>query len=100
MPTTGGPSRRDSGALHDDSPDGPHTLGPMKAVIIRRFGGPEVLQLAELPDPLAGPNEVRIRVHAAGTNPVDAGNRSDGTWAGLELPHIPGYDVAGIVDQV
>jgi len=69
-------------------------------VIIRRFGGPEVLQLTELPDPLAGPHEVRIRVHAAGTNPVDTGNRSDGTWAALELPHVLGYDVAGIVDQV
>jgi NADPH:quinone reductase len=72
----------------------------MKAMMIRRFGGPEVLQVAELPDPVAGPHEVRIEVHAAGTNPVDTGNRSDGTWAALELPHVLGYDVAGIVDQV
>ena len=72
----------------------------MRAVRIERFGGPEVLQLADLPDPQAGPGDVRIAVHAAGTNPVDASNRSDGSWAGLDLPHVPGYDVAGVIDQV
>jgi len=68
--------------------------------VIERFGGPDVLQVAEVPDPQAGPGQVRIAVHAAGTNPVDASNRDDGSWAGLDLPHVPGYDVAGIVDQV
>jgi NADPH2:quinone reductase len=72
----------------------------MRAVVIERFGGPDVLQVAEVPDPQAGPGQVRIAVHAAGTNPVDASNRDDGSWAGLDLPHVPGYDVAGIVDQV
>jgi NADPH2:quinone reductase len=72
----------------------------MRAVAIERFGGPEVLQLVDLPDPQAGPGQVRVAVHAAGTNPVDASNRSDGSWAGFDLPHVPGYDVAGVVDQV
>lgn len=72
----------------------------MRAVVIERFGGPEVLRLADLPDLQAGPGQVRVAVHAAGTNPVDAGNRSDGSWAGLDLPFVPGYDVAGVVDQV
>jgi NADPH:quinone reductase len=72
----------------------------MRAVRIERFGAPDVLHLVDLPDPQAGPGQVRIAVHAAGTNPVDASNRSDGSWAGIDLPHIPGYDVAGVVDQV
>jgi NADPH2:quinone reductase len=72
----------------------------MRAVRIERFGGPDVLQLVDVPDPDVGPGQVRIAVHAAGTNPVDASNRSDGSWARLELPHVPGYDVAGVIDQV
>src|SRR5215471_6606563 len=72
----------------------------MRAIVIERFGGPQVIQLTDLPDPQAGTGQVRIAVHAAGTNPVDTSNRSDGTWARLELPHVLGYDVAGVVDQV
>src|SRR3954462_2538675 len=72
----------------------------MRAVMIERFGGPDVLVLRELPDLRTGPGQVRIAVEAAGTSPVDASNRSDGSWAGIELPHVPGYDVAGVVDQV
>lgn len=72
----------------------------MRVVVIERFGGPEVLQLADLPDPRVGAGEVRIAVHAAGANPIDASNRSDGSWAGIDLPHVPGYDVAGVVDRV
>ena len=37
---------------------------------------------------------------AAGTNPVDASNRADGSWAGIECPHVPGYDVAGVIDAM
>jgi NADPH:quinone reductase-like Zn-dependent oxidoreductase len=58
----------------------------MKAVVVNGFGGPEVLRVGEVPDPLAGPGQVRVAVHAAGTNPVDAGNRADGAWAGLRPP--------------
>jgi NADPH2:quinone reductase len=72
----------------------------MRAVSSERFGDADVLKVVDLPDPQAAPGHVRIAVYAAGTNPVDASNRSDGSWAGIELPHIPGYDVAGVVDQV
>jgi NADPH:quinone reductase len=72
----------------------------LKAVLAERFGGPDVLRLTEVPDPVTPPGCVRIAVHAAGLNPVDAGNRVDGTWAGLTAPCILGYDVAGFVDEV
>lgn len=71
----------------------------MKAIIVREFGGPDVLEQDEVADPVPGAGEVRIAVHAAGANPVDAGNRADGTWAGIRLPWIPGYEVAGVVES-
>jgi NADPH:quinone reductase len=70
----------------------------LRAVVVRRFGGPDVLEYGEVLDPQPGAGEVRIAVRAAGANPVDAGNRADGTWAGIELPWIPGYEVAGVVE--
>src|SRR5258708_18118797 len=70
----------------------------MKAVIVTEFGGPEQLRLADVPDPVPGPGQVRIAVRAAGVNPVDAGNRTDGSWAGLQTPCILGYDIAGVVE--
>lgn len=72
----------------------------MKAVIVDRFGGPEVLRLVTLPDPVPGEGQVRVAVHAAGTNPVDAANRADGRWAGLTAPCVLGYEIAGVVDAV
>src|SRR5260370_35491931 len=72
----------------------------MKAVIVTEFGGPEQLRLAEVPNPVPGPGQVRIAVRAAGVNPVDAGNRADGSWAGLQTPCILGYDIAGVVESL
>lgn len=72
----------------------------MRAVIVTEFGGPEQLRLAEVPDPVPGPGQVRIAVRAAGVNPVDAGNRADGSWAGLQPPCILGYDIAGVVESL
>ncbi len=72
----------------------------MKAVIVTEFGAPEQLRLAEVPDPVPGPGQVRISVRAAGVNPVDAGNRADGSWAGLQPPCILGYDIAGVVESL
>ena len=69
-------------------------------MVVAAFGGPDVLRLTEVPDPEPGPGQVRIAVRFAGVNPVDAGNRADGSWAGLQLPCILGYDVAGVVDTV
>jgi NADPH2:quinone reductase len=72
----------------------------MRAVILSKFGGPEELRLGTVDDPEPGAGHVRIAVHAAGVNPVDTGNRMDGSWAGLRVPCILGYDIAGVVDRL
>jgi len=72
----------------------------MKAVRVHRFGGPEVLQVDEVPEPEPGPGEVLIRLRAAGVNPVEAYIRA-GQYAALpSLPYIPGSDGAGEVAAV
>jgi NADPH2:quinone reductase len=72
----------------------------MKAIVVHQFGGPEVLSLQELPDPVAGPGQVLIESKAAGVNPVDAYIRA-GQYARLPaLPYIPGWDGAGVVRAV
>jgi NADPH2:quinone reductase len=78
----------------------PEGIVLMRAVLVSEFGGPEQLRLGQAADPVAGPGQVRIAVHVAGVNPVDAGNRADGRWAGLHVPCILGYDIAGVVDSV
>ncbi|MBB6345952.1 NADPH:quinone reductase-like Zn-dependent oxidoreductase [Nonomuraea muscovyensis] len=74
----------------------------MRAAAFRTFGGPEVLQVMELPAPVAGPGEVRVRVRAAGVQPFDAAVRAGWTPPGVsgDLPRIPGNEFAGVVDQV
>ena len=70
----------------------------MKAVRFSRFGGPEVLEIVDLPDPHPGPGQVRIAVRAAGVNPSDWKKRQ-----GLmdeELPQTLGYEAAGVVDEL
>ncbi len=72
----------------------------MKAVVARVHGDADVLEVADVPLPEPGSGEVRVRVHASGTNPVDASNRADGSWAHVAAPFVPGYDVAGTVDAL
>jgi NADPH2:quinone reductase len=75
----------------------------MKAVGITEWGGPEVLHLVEVPDPEAGPGEVRIRVHAATVNPTDTVLRSGGRAhlvRDIPPPYVPGMEAAGVVDQL
>ncbi|AGM06421.1 NADP-dependent oxidoreductase [Amycolatopsis keratiniphila] len=76
----------------------------MRAVVVRRFGGPEVLEFTEVPVPSPGRGQVRVKVAAAGVNPVDAGTRSGFlTEAGIVPPREVlgiGWDVAGTVDAV
>lgn len=75
----------------------------MKIVGLMRFGGPEVLEIIDLPDPHPGPGEVRVHVHAAAVNPSDLAVRAsgyNGQMAGLPLPHIPGWDAAGVIDEI
>lgn len=70
----------------------------MKAVRFSRFGGPEVLEMVDLPDPHPGPGEVRIAVRAAGINPSDWKKRSGLMDEGL--PQTLGYEAAGVVDEL
>jgi len=55
------------------------------------------IELATLPRDALADNAVRVAVAAAGVNPVDAGNRADGTWAGLDASYVVGYEFAGLV---
>jgi NADPH2:quinone reductase len=72
----------------------------MKAIRVHKFGGPEVLQLEEVPDPTPGQGQALVRVHAIGVNPVDTYVRA-GAYALLPtLPYIPGGDAAGVVKAV
>src|ERR1700744_5762499 len=74
-----------------------------RAVQLDSFGGPEVLNIREVPVPQAGPGQIRVRVTAAGLNPMDWIMTADaGTAArfGLSLPAGFGTDYAGVVDQV
>jgi NADPH:quinone reductase-like Zn-dependent oxidoreductase len=73
----------------------------MKAVAFTEFGGPEVLKVLDLPEPHAGPGEVRVRVKAAGVQPYDAAVRAGWEPPGLELswPRVPGNEFAGVVDE-
>ncbi|HTX62048.1 MAG TPA: NADP-dependent oxidoreductase [Acidimicrobiales bacterium] len=75
----------------------------MRAVGINRFGGPEVLEVVELPTEDPGEGQVRVRVAAAAVNPTDtvlrAGFRSE-MYDGVERPLVPGMELAGIIDAV
>ena len=74
-----------------------------RAVMYEQFGGPEVLQLREVPEPHAGPREVRVRVAAAGLNPMDwlfASMPEAAAQFGITLPSGFGSDFAGVVDEV
>lgn len=73
----------------------------MKAIRVRAFGGPETLELCDVPDfPKPGAGRILVRMMAAGVNPVETYIRS-GTYAKLpELPWTPGSDGAGVVESV
>src|SRR5258708_11855457 len=72
----------------------------MKAIQVPQSGGPEVLQLLEIPTPKPGPGQVLVRVHAAGVNPYDTYMRN-GTYAiKPPLPYTPGSDAAGVIEAV
>jgi NADPH:quinone reductase-like Zn-dependent oxidoreductase len=70
----------------------------MKAARFSQFGGPEVLEIVELPDPHPGPGQVRIAVRAAGVNPSDWKKRKG--LMDRELPQTMGYEAAGVVDEL
>jgi NADPH2:quinone reductase len=72
----------------------------MKAIQVHQFGGPEVLQLLEIPTSKPGPGQVLVRVYAAGVNPYDTYMRN-GTYAiKPPLPYTHGSDAAGVIEAV
>lgn len=72
----------------------------MKAAQFSRFGGPEVLEIVDLPEPHPGPGQIRIVVHAAGINATEWKLRKGLLSFGAGLPQTTGRDVAGVVDEV
>lgn len=72
----------------------------MKAIIVREFGGPEVLRSEETDTPKPTGSQVLVRVHAAGVNPVDTYIRSGIHAVKPNLPYTPGKDAAGVVEAV
>ncbi len=67
------------------------------------YGGPEVLEVVDLPEVHAGPGQVRIRIHAAAVNPTDTMARSGARAEQQKVdppPYVPGMDAAGVVDEV
>ena len=75
----------------------------MRAIGLFEFGGPEVLQVIDVPEIHPGPGQVRVRVHAATVNPTDTFLRNGSRAQGLREvapPHVPGMDVAGVIDAI
>jgi NADPH:quinone reductase len=69
----------------------------MRAQLIRRFGAPDVFELTDVPNPVAGPGEVLVGVEAASVNPVDTKIRKTGRAVAPDLPAVLGCDFAGTV---
>jgi NADPH:quinone reductase-like Zn-dependent oxidoreductase len=71
----------------------------MRALQFAAFGPPEVLRIADLPAPHAGPGTIRIAVRASGLTPADWKLRA-GLLGEVPLPHVTGFDAAGVIDEV
>lgn len=72
----------------------------MRALQFTQYGSADVLHVAEVAEPHAGPGQVRIAVRASGVTPGDTYLRSGMFGDRLPLPHVPGVDAAGVVDEV
>jgi NADPH:quinone reductase-like Zn-dependent oxidoreductase len=74
----------------------------MKAIVVRQYGGPEVLKFEDYPDPVPGPGEVLVRVAATSVNPIDYKRRAGLTkdFYPLQFPGLIGVDIAGTVVKI
>jgi len=73
----------------------------MRAAIVREAGGPEVIAIEELPDPLPGEGQLRIKVAYAALNPLDTHSRANRIpWMHPGFPYTPGFEYAGLVDAI
>ena len=72
----------------------------MKAAFFMEHGGPEVMRYGDVPDPVAGPGQVLVDIHAASVNGADWKVRA-GKYAPIaEMPYIPGRDFSGVVSAL
>ena len=71
----------------------------MKAAFIEQYGGPDVFQYGEFPDPVAGPGEVVVDILAASVNAADWKVRL-GEYKHTKLPLVPGRDFSGVVSAI
>jgi NADPH2:quinone reductase len=74
--------------------------GTYRAVMLTKKGGPEVLQIVELPVEAPGPGQLRVRVCAAGIGSTDLIMLSGSYLYAPKIPFVPGYEVAGVVDAI
>ncbi|HTT25519.1 MAG TPA: zinc-binding dehydrogenase [Thermoplasmata archaeon] len=72
----------------------------MRGFGFREHGGPEVLEYVEVPEPVPGPGEIRVRIEAAGFNRLDLFTRDGIPGVPIERPHVLGSDGAGRVDRL
>ena len=74
----------------------------MKAIVVHQYGGPEVLNFEEYPDPAPGPGEVLVRVAATSVNPIDCKRRAGLTkdWYPMKFPALIGIDISGTAVKI
>src|SRR5687768_4287975 len=70
----------------------------MKVIHVHQFGGPEVLKLEEIPTPQPSANQVLVKIHVIGVNPVETYIRA-GKYGERQFPFTPGTDAAGVVES-
>ena len=71
----------------------------MQSIRVHQFGGPDVLKLEQLPDPQPGPEQVLVKIHSIGINPVDTYIRA-GKYGLKHFPYTPGTDASGVIEAV
>src|SRR5437868_8368686 len=72
----------------------------MKAIVVREYGEPEVMQLEDIEQPAIADSQILVKIEAAGVNPVDTYLRTGIHAHAPKLPYTPGKDGAGVVEAV
>ena len=97
---SGAPAAAEGGLLTSTGVELADSCG-MRAAVFDEFGAPDVLRIADRPDPQPGPGEVRVRVRAAGVQPFDvAVRRGAMPWVGVSFPQTIGQEYSGVVDRL
>jgi NADPH2:quinone reductase len=71
----------------------------MKAIVLEKFGGFDAFEMRDVPVPVVGPRQVRVRVHATAINPLDLQIRRGDYTDYVPLPTIIGHDISGVVEE-